>query len=122
MNHSVILVKCGAPHQWFGFGTSVTWSLETISEILNGPLPMTVSAFCAQTSGLVVSLDENDPPAAFSTMSWRMGAATHRVTTHLKNAAGCWSLITNVLSSGAESPRPDTNVSIALALETSTLP
>ncbi len=45
---------------------------------------MMVLALCAHTSGLVVSLDGNVPPAAFSTMSFRMGDATHRVTTHLK--------------------------------------
>src|SRR5512135_25845 len=100
----------------------VTWSLEAISEILNGPLPMIVEALLAQARGLVVSLDGKVPPAACSTTSLRSGAATHRVTTHLKYAAGCCSLMTNVLASGADRPSPERKLSIALELVTSTLP
>src|SRR5207302_9548579 len=81
---------------------------------------MIVFALCAHFSGLVVSLDENVPPAADSTTSLRMGTATHRETTHLKNAAGGCSLITNVFASRAERPSPRMSGSIALALETAT--
>src|SRR2546422_10734914 len=82
---------------------------------------MIVSGFCAQVSALVVSDDAKEPPAACSTTSLRSGGATHRVTTHLKNAAGCCRVITNVFGSGAASPRLERNVSIALALATLTL-
>src|SRR5258708_10891229 len=82
---------------------------------------MMVFALLAQTSAFVVSVDGKVPPAALSTTSLRIGTATHRVTTHLKNAAGCCSLITNVVASGAESPSPDRQLSIALALDASTL-
>ena len=82
---------------------------------------MMVLAVLAQASGLVVSVEANDPPAALSTTSLRIGTATHRVTTHLKKAAGCWSLITNVLASGADRPSPAMKASIALALVTSIL-
>src|SRR5258708_32939992 len=97
----------------------VTWSLDAISETLNGPLPIIVFALLAQTSALVGSVEGKVPPAALSTTSLRSGTATHRVTTHLKYAAGCWSLITKVLASGAERSSPDRKLPRALALDTS---
>src|SRR2546430_2814733 len=49
----------GAPPQYWGLGTSVTWSLGTISETLYMPLPMIVLASFAHASALVLSVDGN---------------------------------------------------------------
>src|ERR1051326_6697402 len=112
----MIFCILGGPPQYWGLGTSVTWSLGTISETLNMPLPTMVLTSFAHASALVLSLDGTGPPAACSTMSLRIGVATQSVATHLKQPAGCWSLTTKVWSSGAERPRPFRKPSIADAL------
>src|SRR5207302_6313612 len=91
-----------------GFGTALMWSCGTSSDIMNGPF---------ETSDLTA--DGSTAPHLsdpyLSMTSLRTGAATSSEAIHLKYGAGCWSVTTNVLSSGALRPRPSRKAGILAA-------